>query len=85
MFIGNEAKATGGAIDAGAGFDKIINTSFKGNTAGAGGALTLAGTTILHNYTFVETRRTAMRGPRFRTLGCFEYRSLFVRQKRLRV
>ena len=53
-FVDNQAIATGGAIHSAAGQDLLINTTFSGNTASEGGALSLAGTTGLVNCSFVE-------------------------------
>lgn len=68
-FVGNEAKATGGAIDAGVGFDNIIDAFFKSNTTGTGEALRLAGTTILHDCTFVENTSNGNKGPAISNTG----------------
>lgn len=51
-FIGNNATATGGAMDTASGFDKFVDTSFLRNIAGAGGALNLAGAASFHNCSF---------------------------------
>lgn len=39
--IGNEARASGGVLESGAGLDSIISTVFKGNSAPVGGAVRL--------------------------------------------
>ena len=53
-FVGNTATATGGAIQSAAGQDKVVNTSFEGNSARAGGALYLAGTSEFFGCSFID-------------------------------
>ena len=53
-FIENEAGATGGAIESATGTMTITNTLFKGNEAGVGGALRIAGATSLDGCIFEE-------------------------------
>ena len=53
-FVGNTATATGGAIQSAAGQDKMISTSFEGNSARAGGALYLAGTSEFFGCSFID-------------------------------
>ncbi|CAM9586626.1 unnamed protein product, partial [Laminaria digitata] len=68
-FIGNEARATGGAVDTGAGPDYIFNTSFVRNTARVGGALRLAGMASLDNCDFVENTSDEGEGPAASNIG----------------
>lgn len=53
-FIGNEAGATGEAIDTGAVLDEITNSHFARNIARAGGTFKLSGITSLGSCTFTE-------------------------------
>lgn len=53
-FVGNEASATGGAIETTAGQDVVAKTVFVSNRAGVGGALGLGGITLLTNCSFKE-------------------------------
>ena len=53
-FVGNTATATGGAIQSAAGQDEMVNTSFEGNSARAGGALYLAGTSEFFGCSFID-------------------------------
>ena len=68
-FVDNQAVATGGAIHSAAGQDLVINTTFSGNTALEGGALSLAGTTGLVNCSFVENISDEGRGPAVASIG----------------
>ena len=68
-FVDNQAVATGGAIHSAAGQDLVINTTFSGNTASEGGALSLAGTTGLVNCSFVENISDEGRGPAVASIG----------------
>lgn len=68
-FVGNDARATGGAIDTGAGLDVLVSTYFEGNTAGIGGALRLAGTASLDNCTFLENTSDEDEGPAVSNVG----------------
>ena len=68
-FVDNQAIATGGAIHSAAGQDLLINTTFSGNTASEGGALSLAGTTGLVNCSFVENISDEGRGPAVASIG----------------
>ncbi|CAN0034835.1 unnamed protein product, partial [Scytosiphon promiscuus] len=54
QFIGNQATATGGAIESAAGQDELVDCLLRGNLAGVGGALRLAGITSVENCSFVE-------------------------------
>eukprot|EP00904_Undaria_pinnatifida_P004259 jgi/Undpi1/13834/HiC_scaffold_9.g03485.m1 len=53
-FVGNQATATGGAINSAAGKDRIDNSVFEDNSAGTGAAMRLAGAASIHNCSFVE-------------------------------
>ena len=53
-FVGNNAFATGGAIDSASGQDVFLHTSFEGNKARVGGALRLAGIASIDNCSFEE-------------------------------
>ena len=53
-FIDNKAEATGGAIESATGAAAITNTYFKGNEAGVGGALRLAGASFVKGCTFED-------------------------------
>lgn len=53
-FTDNWARATGGAIESAAGSDRIEDTTFVGNSAGAGGALRLGGSTTIAGCTFID-------------------------------
>ncbi|CAM9804321.1 unnamed protein product, partial [Ascophyllum nodosum] len=53
-FIGNEASSTGGAIESATGAASLSTTLFRGNKAGVGGALRLAGATSLDGCQFEE-------------------------------
>ena len=55
-FIDNKAVATGGAIESATGAAAITNTHFKGNEAGVGGALRLAGASSVKGCTFEDNR-----------------------------
>ena len=68
-FVDNQAIATGGAIHSAAGQDLLINTTFSGNTASEGGALSLAGTTGLVNCSFVENISDEGRGSAVANIG----------------
>ena len=68
-FVDNQAIATGGAIHSAAGQDLVINTTFRGNTASEGGALSLAGTIRLVNCSFVENISDEGRGPVIANIG----------------
>lgn len=68
-FVGNTATATGGAVLSSAGQAAVTNTLFQANSAGVGGALRLAGTTSLHNSTFVENISGENGGPAVSNVG----------------
>ena len=68
-FVDNHAVATGGAIHSAAGQDLAINTTFSGNMASEGGALSLAGTTGLVNCSFVENISDEGQGPVVANIG----------------
>ena len=68
-FVDNQAVATGCAIHSAAGQDLVINTTFSGNTALEGGALSLAGTTGLVNCSFVENISDEGRGLAVASIG----------------
>ena len=68
-FVDNQAVATGGAIHSAAGQDLVINTTFSGNTASEGGAMSLAGTTGLVNCSFVENISDEGRGSVVANMG----------------
>ncbi|CAN0042723.1 unnamed protein product [Ectocarpus fasciculatus] len=53
-FVGNQASATGGAIETAAGQDVFVGNVFVGNMAGTGGALRMAGTASVENCSFVD-------------------------------
>ena len=83
-FIDNVAIAAGGAIHSAAGQDNVFATAFDGNTASEGGALNLAGTSSLENYSFVENTSDEGRGPVIANIGhvssisnCFFLESAF--------
>lgn len=54
LFEDNRAAATGGAVESAAGQDAFVGSVFRGNAAGTGGALRLAGTASLDDCSFVE-------------------------------
>lgn len=68
-FIGNEARSTGGAMESAAGVHVVADTSFIGNTAGAGGALRLAGTTVLDTCLFEDNISAEDMGPAVSNIG----------------
>ena len=68
-FVGNQAHATGGAVESSAGVDLFVNTSFTRNTAGVGGALRLAGTTTLDNCSFYGNIAQEAGGPAVSNIG----------------
>ena len=72
IFVNNTAIATGGAIQSAAGQDYIIDTSFIGNTARAGGALFLAGTTNFFNCSFFGNVAEEGDGPAISNIGYVE-------------
>ena len=72
IFVDNTAIATGGAIQSAAGQDYIISTSFIGNTARAGGALFLAGTTNFFNCSFFDNVAEEGNGPAISNIGYVE-------------
>ena len=72
IFVNNTAIATGGAIQSAAGQDNIISTSFIGNTARAGGALFLAGTTNFFNCSFFDNVAEEGDGPAISNIGYVE-------------
>ena len=72
IFVNNTAIATGGAIQSAAGQDCIISTSFIGNTARAGGALFLAGTTNFFNCSFFDNVAEEGDGPAISNIGYVE-------------
>ncbi|CAB1118550.1 unnamed protein product [Ectocarpus sp. CCAP 1310/34] len=53
-FVGNQASATGGAVESAAGQDAFVGNVFVGNKAGTGGALRMAGTASVENCSFVD-------------------------------
>ena len=72
IFVDNTAIATGGAIQSAAGQDYIISTSFIRNTARAGGALFLAGTTNFFNCSFFDNVAEEGDGPAISNIGYVE-------------
>lgn len=68
-YISNTATATGGAVESGAGLDLFNNTLFKGNRAGVGGALRLAGMASLDNCFFIENTSDNEQGPAVSNIG----------------
>ena len=72
IFVNNTAIATGGAIQSAAGQDYIIDTSFIRNTARAGGALFLAGTTNFFNCSFSDNVAEEGDGPAISNIGYVE-------------
>ncbi|CAN0496731.1 unnamed protein product, partial [Scytosiphon promiscuus] len=68
-YISNTATATGGAVESGAGLDIFSNTLFKGNRAGVGGALRLAGVASIDNCSFVENTSDDEQGPAVSNIG----------------
>ena len=72
IFVNNTAIATGGAIQSAAGQDYIIGTYFIGNTARAGGALFLAGTTNFFNCSFFGNVAEEGDGPAISNIGYVE-------------
>lgn len=69
VFICNGAEATGGAIEARAGFVVITNTSFTENTTATGGALRLSSSTSLHNCSFVNSTSDEGEGAAISNVG----------------
>ncbi len=53
-FVDNRAAATGGAVESAGGQDSFADSVFRGNKAGTGGALRLAGVVYMDNCSFVE-------------------------------
>ncbi len=53
-FVDNHAAATGGAVESAGGRDSFVSSGFRGNKAGTGGALRLAGIVDMDNCSFVE-------------------------------
>ena len=72
IFVNNTAIATGGAIQSAAGQDYIVDTSFIGNTARAGGAIFLAGTTNFFNCSFFGNVAEEGDGPAISNIGYVE-------------
>ena len=69
IFTENFALATGGAVDSASGKDIFIDTLFKGNKAGVGGALRLAGTASVKNCFFYENLSDLGGGPAVSNIG----------------
>lgn len=68
-FVGNQAEATGGAVESSAGVDLFADTLFVRNKAGVGGALRLAGTTSLDNCSFYGNLAEEGGGPAVSNIG----------------
>lgn len=68
-FVGNVAVTSGGALDSWIGSNLIMNGHFEGNSASRGGALNLAGTSWLHNCSFIENTSAEDGGPAVQSLG----------------
>lgn len=68
-FTDNWASATGGAVESVAGFDRIDNTFFAGNSAGAGGALRLGGSTSIARCTFIDNVSSEDEGAAISNVG----------------
>lgn len=69
IFISNEAKSTGGAIEIASGSAAITDTLFKGNEAEIGGALRLAGATYLEGCIFEENISDVDNGQAIKSIG----------------
>ena len=68
-FVGNAADITGGAVDSVSGEINVVNSFFKGNIAGVGGALRLVGTTSVVNCEFIENASVVGGGPAVFKIG----------------
>lgn len=68
-FAYNEATATGGAVESGAGVHQFRSSSFYRNAAGVGGALRTAGNVFIDQCTFVENSSAEDEGPAVSSIG----------------
>ena len=68
-FTDNWASSTGGAIESVAGLDRIENTYFARNSAGAGGALRLGGSTDIRGCTFIDNVSSEDEGAAISNVG----------------
>ena len=68
-FEGNSAFSLGGALSSASGTDKIYNSVFKGNYAGTGGAVRVAGDTSITNCSFVENSSKEGQGSAVSNVG----------------
>lgn len=68
-FIDNQAETRGGAIASAAGGDRFVDSTFKGNKGGAGGALRLAGTAYLESCLFKDNVSSEGEGAALSNVG----------------
>lgn len=68
-FTGNQARATGGAIQSAAGHENIVRSMYERNRGGAGGAMTLAGTASVESWIFVENVSDDGKGANVSSIG----------------
>ena len=68
-FEENSAFSFGGALSSASGKDRVYNSVFKGNSAGTGGAVRVAGDTTITNCSFVENSSREGQGSAVSNVG----------------